>query len=260
VFPETIVVPLDGSDFAAKAVPVAAGLMRRREGRIVLVTAHGEEDVVASQEYLDEVAAAVWGVDVRALVVADRPAVDAIRSVAAEEPGPMVCMTTHGRGRLRWAILGSVTERVIHESTGAVLVVGRHCPTDPPPFTTRLLLCVDGSTAEPPVLAEALDWARALDLEVVVATVIHPLDPNAPEDVLAGVAERFAAEGGRARTEIIRSSYPAGALADAATELDIGLMAMSSHVRAGVARLALGSVTMGAVNLARCPVLVARPW
>jgi nucleotide-binding universal stress UspA family protein len=108
------------------------------------------------------------------------------------------------------------------------------------------------------VLGPAVDWARAFDLEVVVATVIHPLDPNAPEEVLAAIADRFTSERLRARTEIVRSSYPAGALADTAVELDIGLMAMSSHARGGVARLALGSVTMGSVNLAQCPVLVAR--
>ena len=47
------------------------------------------------------------------------------------------------------------------------------------------------------------------------------------------------------RTNIIRSSYPAGALADLADTLDVGLVAMSSHARTGAARLALGSVTMG---------------
>jgi nucleotide-binding universal stress UspA family protein len=168
-------------------------------------------------------------------------------------------MTTHGRGRLRWAVLGSVTEQVIRESADALLVVGRHCRTDPPAFASRLLLSVDGSSAEPAVLEPALEWARALDLEVVVTTVIHPLDSHAPEAVLAAIAERFTAARLHARTRIERSSYPAGALADVAIELDIGLLAMSSHARTGVARFALGSVTMGAVNLAECPVLVARP-
>jgi nucleotide-binding universal stress UspA family protein len=56
----------------------------------------------------------------------------------------------------------------------------------------------------------------------------------------------------------VRSSYPAGALADLAESLAVGLVAMNSHARTGVARIALGSVTMGVVGMARCPVLVVK--
>ena len=167
-------------------------------------------------------------------------------------------MTTHGRGRFRWAVLGRVAERVIHDTTPPVLLVGPHCVTAEPAPPGRLLICADGASAEPPVLAPALAWAKAVALEVVVATVIHPLDTIGVDDVLAELAARVEAEGLRARWHVVPSSYPAGALADLAADCHADLIAMSSHAPTGAARLALGSVTMGAVGLARGPVLVTK--
>jgi len=121
-----------------------------------------------------------------------------------------------------------------------------------------MLVCVDGSTARPPVLPVALEWARELDLDLHLATVIHPLDTVSTETDLKRLAEEIEAGGKRVQSSVERSSYPAGALADLATSLDIGLVAMDSHARTGLARVAVGSVTMGVVGMARCPVLVGR--
>ena len=92
-----------------------------------------------------------------------------------------------------------------------------------------------------------------------VVTVRHPLDVDSAEQADALCAS-MAAQFGRsdpADAALVRSGYPAGALADHADELPAAVMAMSSHARSGVPRLALGSVTMGVVHLAPCPVLVA---
>jgi nucleotide-binding universal stress UspA family protein len=121
-----------------------------------------------------------------------------------------------------------------------------------------MLIGIDGSTDTPSVLPTAIDWARDLDLDVHLATAIHPLDTAPPDPVLGVIAGKVEAEGLRVQTTVVRSSYPAGALAYLAESLDIGLIAMNSHGRSGVARVALGSVTMGVVGMARCPVLVVK--
>jgi len=170
-----------------------------------------------------------------------------------------VCMTTHGRGRLRWAVLGSVAEEGIRDSRGPVLLVGRHCGGEWPVGEGRsLLVGIDGSTPIPPVVAPAVDWAEALELDVVVAMAIHPLDPEVSTATVDGVVRHVERQGVRARGKILRSSYPAGGLADLAEDDGVQLIALSSHARAGAARVALGSVTMGVVGLARCPVLVTK--
>jgi nucleotide-binding universal stress UspA family protein len=200
----------------------------------------------------------VQGLDVRTLVIQDRAAVAAIQVAVHEAPGHVVCMTTHGRGRLRWAYLGSIAEEVVSESNDPVVLLGRHCDTDWPDGLKHMLIGVDGSTKAPSVLPTAIEWARELDLDIHLAMAIHPLDTAPPDPVLGVIADQIEAEGLRVRPTVVRSSYPAGALADLAGSLDVGLVAMNSHARTGLSRVALGSVTMGVVGMARCPVLVVK--
>ena len=117
---------------------------------------------------------------------------------------------------------------------------------------------VDGTNVAPAVEPDAVDWAKTLGLEVHVATVIHPLDAAGPDAVLDAVVERMEAQGVHPHRYVLRSTYAAGAIADFAETVDADLVAMSSHARTGTARVALGSVTMGVVGMARCPVLVNR--
>ncbi len=259
MFPQTIVVPLDGSEFAERAVPVATVVARQGHGgRLLLMTTRWDGDVTDASDYLAQVADGVTDVEVETIVIQDRPAAEAIEMVGRSAPGRTVCMTSHGRGRLRWALLGSVAEEVVATACEPIVLVGRHCKAAWPNGLQHLLMCVDGSTTTPAVEPIAVEWAKALDLEVHVAIVIHPLDAARPDAVLDEIAGRFETAGLRARTNVIRSSYPAGALADLADAQGASLVAMSDHARTGAARFALGSVTIGVVALAGCPVLVAR--
>jgi nucleotide-binding universal stress UspA family protein len=128
MFPNTIVVPLDGSEFAARAVPVAHAFVRQTGGGMLLMSTRWDDDIESARAYLDEVAPTYQDVDVSTIVIGDRPAASAIQLVATESAGRIVCMTTHGRGRIRWALLGSVAEEVVRESSDPVLLLGRHCP------------------------------------------------------------------------------------------------------------------------------------
>jgi nucleotide-binding universal stress UspA family protein len=258
MFPDTLVVPLDGSALAEKAIPVATAIMGHRGGLLILLTTRWDGNVTAPREYLDDVARSIIDANVETTVVFDRTAEEAIQLVAEDAPGRIVCMTTHGRGRFRWAMLGSVAERVIHGMGDATLLIGRHCVPEWPTGRRRLLIAVDGSSPSPAVLGPAVEWATALDLDVVVAAAVHPLDREFPDAVLETIGQHIEGQGLRVHQELLRSSYPAGALADVADEHGADLIAMSSHARTGAARLALGSVTVGVVGLAHCPVLVAK--
>ena len=54
----------------------------------------------------------------------------------------------------------------------------------------------------------------------------------------------------------LRGSYVAGTIADFARTLPATLLATNTSGRGGIARVVLGSVAMGVVSLAPCPVLV----
>src|SRR5215472_875573 len=100
--PKTILVPLDGSDVGARALPVAADLATGFDADVLLMTTTQtrRSDRMVRPVWLDDAAASITGPDVRTRFVDEHPADVAIRSVAADVPDAAICMATHGRGTL----------------------------------------------------------------------------------------------------------------------------------------------------------------
>jgi nucleotide-binding universal stress UspA family protein len=259
---KTLVVPLDGSRYAERALPVATALATRLDATVVAMTAR-PHDAGEGQDlphrYLDNLVER-YGGEVRTRTVDCPVAALGIEQVVAEVEGGTVCMTTHGRGGLRWAAFGSVAEDVLRRVPPPVLLVGRHAS---PPATgaNELLVCWDGAPESYALLAVACTWARALDLTVNVAYVAHPLDFHAEAtgtDVFDDAVGKVQAEGLRAVRTLLTAAYIPGALADLAAQRPTALLAVATHARTGLARVGAGSVAMGVVSSAPLPVLVAR--
>jgi nucleotide-binding universal stress UspA family protein len=257
MIPKTYVVPLDGSPFAERAVPVAAALAERTGGRVLLLSAphHGPLDPKA---YLAELAARDTAVPVDTISnVAHLPA-DAIATVVGESDDNIVCMTSHGRGGLRWSVLGSVAEEVVRRTDRPVLLVGRHCRDDFLVRGTHMLAAIDTAAHATHLAPIAKEWAEQLGLQMDAAIVVHPLDVESherPEPLLDPIVEEFGGAGD-VRATMLSSAYVAGAIADYAGDLPAALVAMNTTGRTGLARIALGSVTMGVLHLSECPLLV----
>src|SRR6185503_16197269 len=99
MLPNTFVVPLDGSDFATKAADVAVGMARHCGASVKLVASTWNTHACEPPEpFLEKVAGEFPDVNMSTIVVDDAPAAVAIHRVSSE-PGHIVCMTTHGRGR-----------------------------------------------------------------------------------------------------------------------------------------------------------------
>jgi len=255
--PKTLVVPLDGSEWAERALPVADAVADRIGGRLLLVSSqyYGPLDPA---EYLEEIAARYMRNPVDIVTTKDTYAAQAIVEAAQASDDRVVCMTTHGRGSVRWAALGSVAEEVIRRAGRPVLLVGRHCRADFLRDAPNFVAAADGSDQSEELAPAAREWADLLGLDLRVVVVVHPLDVDSAEhpfDLLSPVAASFGLEDGT-KVSMVRSNYPAGAIADFAEELPAAILGMNCHARTGLARFALGSVTMGALNLAHCPLLV----
>jgi nucleotide-binding universal stress UspA family protein len=252
----TFVVPLDGSPFAERAVPIACTLAERVDGRLILVSAP-YKGVLRPREYLAEVAARC-SVPVESSVDAAYLPADALTSVVEESDDRIVCMTSHGRGGLRWSVVGSTAEEVIRRSDRPIVLVGRHCSENFLTHGTYMLAAVDGIESSGHIAPVAREWAERLGLRMKAAVVVHPLDVEIAEHpavLLDPIIDQF---GGpeHVTANLLRSSYDAGALADFAVDLPAAMIAMDCHGSTGIARVALGSVTMAVVHLAACPLLV----
>jgi nucleotide-binding universal stress UspA family protein len=140
----SILVAYDGSPDSRRALGHAIGLARDQSARLTLMTvvpppgamtsfaARGgvTVDTIRSgyEQMLRDAAETVpddVGVTTR---VAEGPAAQWIVKCAREGGHDLIVMGSHGRGRLAGALLGSVSQRVLHESPVPVLLA--HAPRD----------------------------------------------------------------------------------------------------------------------------------
>jgi nucleotide-binding universal stress UspA family protein len=126
--PHRVVVPLDGGGDAERALAEASGLARAFGIPLLLLrvieerTGGRNADQAPARAYLDAVARELWGLGVQATtsVIRGRGAAESILAEAARD---LVVMSTHARPPAARALLGSVSDKVVRGTNGAVLVV-----------------------------------------------------------------------------------------------------------------------------------------
>lgn len=142
----TILVPLDGSKLAERALEPAAYLARLSQARLLLVrnqdvpesvvsnparypelyTAFAREEDV-NHEYLNELAAPLrdGGLTADVLVThGSRPA-EVISATAEEQKADLIVLASHGRSGVSRFMLGSVAEKIAKIAPCPVLIAGR---------------------------------------------------------------------------------------------------------------------------------------
>ena len=289
----TILVPLDGSELAERALPIATALAKPSGARLMLVRAAwahvlaGVDPTDAQVKAVREAEAYLQGVTGRAATQNVRAEARVPYDTAAEgilmevddSDADLVVMCTHGRSGLGRLIYGSVAEEVIRRSpvpvllvrpTGADATLRRDGATQP-----KLLVPLDGSARAEAILPAAIDLAEATRGELVLLHVEDPSHPD-PSSVLsvpestgkepvvrletyfAGVEERLRRAGLAARTEV-RFGSPAGAILAAERSRGVRLVAMATHGRTDLLEPITGSVAREVVLEGTLPVLLARP-
>lgn len=287
----TILVPLDGSAFSERALPMATTLARALRAQVTLVRAVSaavfpgtdptEAEVQAVGEahaYLSALAAGLseQGLNVEVAV----PYGDAAESILLEiglRSADLVVMCTHGRSGLgRW-IYGSVAEQVLAQSPVPVLLVRPTGSTEmlaPERERTTLLVPLDGSSFAETALTHAATLARAFSATILLLRALEHetasyrssgrvqddsagLIPDA-EPYLEGVAQRLRSTGLSVQT-VVEEGRPGDAIAYHAATLGPGLIVMATHGRTGVGRLLLGSVALEVLCHSPLPVMLIRP-
>jgi nucleotide-binding universal stress UspA family protein len=201
-----ILVPLDGSERAERALPVAARLARQSGGAVILTqvvtpsTGYGppfdsyvpqptrvDDQLVAAQTYLQEVAKRpkLTGVQTEMVVMSAVGVAPALLELVGTQHADLAVMCRHGRsGLARWA-LGSVAQKVARAAPVPVLVLHAEGPIPARPHQDAerplcVLVPLDGSplaeTAITPaaqlVAGLAAPAAGALHLLHVITDVV----------------------------------------------------------------------------------------
>lgn len=292
----TIIVALDGSELSAHAIPYAAVMAKATGAKLLLATVweEGERALITNlqdvaeglfkegeehwERYLTGLATVLQaeGIDVDSEVLIGDAAEELLNLVDRVEASHLV-IATHGRSGLsRWHY-GSVASRLVREAPVPTIVVGPAVleADQKEPAVRRILVPLDGSPSAESALGPALELAKKLGADLVLARAIQwatqafvfgvpevnvaQLDEDltkAAESYLANVKDWLKAER-KVETAVLH-----GPAADALISLvgaqRIDLVVMTSHARTGIARAVLGSVADRLLQ-GEAPVLLIRP-
>jgi nucleotide-binding universal stress UspA family protein len=298
-----IVVPLDGSTFAEHALGRATAIARRRRCPLHLVmvvtptiaprfaehmteaeaTRH-EEARKAALAYLKEVAGRVSGESGLSVTVDVHmgPIADALDRHVTSNDAQLIVLTSHGRGAIQRAWLGSVTDGLVRRTPSPVLVI-RPRDGDGPPSSVaedfrHVLIPLDGSVAARAILDPVVDLIGTENVAYTLIRVLvaprpvpstylpHVADENRriaeqrreAEELLALRRGELEARGATVNTRVVEHTSAAPAILELAEELGADLVAMTTEGRGGVARLLVGSVADKVIRGSEVPVLVTR--
>ncbi len=139
---DRILVPLDGSVLAERAIRHAEEIARGTRGEIILLQAVNLPMPVVPEavllpdskwlaeakkdaaRYLHGIAAPLRDAGIRVRTLVDeRPPADAILHVARGEDVDLIVMSTHGRGGLSRLLMGSIAESVFRSTSRTVMLV-----------------------------------------------------------------------------------------------------------------------------------------
>lgn len=285
-----ILVPLDGSSLAEKALCCAMTLGTQLPSEVVLFRAISipsdvrmaldraglesgvlfENLEMEASEYLESIVQRLSpndGLDLR-LVVKRGPPATTIVDYARQADIELIVLASHGHSGMQPWTHGCVAERVLHAASVPVLLV-RAQEMDPenlqPRCCQRILVPLDGSNMAEQVLAPATAITQALGCEMILFQVslafLFDCSTRAAGRMAAaylkGVAERLPNKGDKVSTAV-RTGPIVETIVEFAKANNVDLIAMCTHGRTGIVRWALGSVADRVLRTGNIPILLVR--
>ena len=293
---DRMLVPLDGTDFAERALTVAVSLARRSGGSLALATVEvlppmdfpdvnmieplGE----VARGYLESVADRVReaGVaDVSVAVLSGDPP-EALERHREDVGAGMTVMTTHGRSPLDRAWMGSVADTFVRSTQAPVLFVRPaeeegEADLEALPAFGHVAVTLDGSELSETAVDPALVLADLFEADVTLVRVVEY--PHATESVylpdavkaiqgqlenrreaahaeLERIARELSGEGRTVRRETDVVNHAATGILQVVEEIGADVVVMASHGRGGLSRVLLGSVADKVLRASERPVMI----
>lgn len=283
----SILVPLDGSPMAERALPYALALARRAAATVRIAHVHSLLDSVEpwklfhsdnlmdrerrqKEVYLQSIMRRMGRqVDqqITSIVIQSR---DVGRSLCAAAAGiSLVVIATHGRGPIGRLMHGSTSHTLLRELRCPLLVVrgnGSTVDWTDGAMPRRVLIPLDGTGFSEAVVDSAATIGRLTNAHFTLAH-FHDIERISirsgledPYGYLREASKRFRKLLPKLGTEVVNSDQPvATSILSAAEELRVDMIALATHGRRGLARLVHGSIADSIVRRANTPVLLFRP-
>ena len=315
---QRILVPLDGSARAEQAFPIAERIARATGCSLTLLRIVEtlkrfdehlvpensgellESDIVRAKAYLQHTLAKsdLEGIGITTEVCTGKVARQ-ILQCAAERQDDLIVMCSHGTTGLRRWLLGSVAQKVVHNSTVPVLIVREDHPltleqqeASGEPF--QILVPLDGSRLAEAALLPAAQVCFALSASHTgILHLVRVVEPIVAMRDIAGAIATLNEEDMRLAANYLRdltqrlsegdfASFHLTIKSTAILGTDIassilemardgtyvegqggtrasGMIAMSTHGRNGLAYWIMGSIAERVLSATTLPMLVVRP-
>ena len=284
-----ILVPLDGSELAERALPLAVSIARATQAsvtlaRVIQTSAWGgprmgdiiapqviteilEDEAREARRYLDGVAERLRArqVAVASTILAHGEPGTALLEAERTAGADLVVMATHGRTGFGRATLGSVADHVLRKGQAPVLLARAKGEERQEVSLAHALIPLDGSALAEEALTAIPALAGGLIERLTLAQVVNP-------EALAGEAEEAQCYLSEVRGRLTRSLH--GVVAEIATVVLYGeapeqivsraaragcdLIVMATHGRGGLSRVAFGSTADAVLRAAEMPILLVR--
>lgn len=296
---EKILVPLDGSPFAERALAPALALAEQGQGQVILLSVSYSNQIMLNDwngygylylEQFLEISRRQFGDYLQAVtsqhkrpnltlktLIKEGDEASAIVDTAVEEEVDLIVMASHGRsGFSRW-VLGSVAERVLRTAPCPVLLMREDKPLN------HIMITLDGSALSEYALEPGMEVASRLGSHVTLLSV-EPLVEVAQEMVLAleqagvkheqpthedfyeRVSRYLQQQADKLPPTLKQAIYikpkqgpVVEVILDTIESDKVDLVVMSTHGRSGLKRWLYGSVTDKVLHSAPCNLLIMRP-
>jgi nucleotide-binding universal stress UspA family protein len=286
---KNILVPLDGSELAEKALPYARTIARLKDSNIVLfavsLTIFVERRDRLFSSYLDATARALNDDGIKTTTAMGYGEVsEQIVKYANSNKIDLIVMSTHGYSGAKKLMFGSKTQKVLFGTTIPVFLVKSKSPEVSGEFS-RILVPVDGSPFAESTFPYVTELAKKTGSEVLLLHICEPpvvpsygsapINPkwkkyrdemwseveNLSTNYLTNIVATFKKKGVKTRFMVVRAQtgeVPKNII-KAAKDENIDLIITATQGRSGVAGLVYGSVANKLVESSTLPMLLVRP-
>lgn len=268
--PQNIIVPLDGSRRAARAILPARRLGAALGLPVGVITVHGDRVRVDRHE-LESIRAGnslQWSDSI--------PSPSAAEGIiaCAREREAIIVMATGGRNR-SVAIVGSTASSVVSHARQPLVLVGPGSDVDERRPITELVVAVSGTPSGESICQPAVSLAQShrfdLHFVVVVQPTLEPSDPRTPSDrrfgpvgdenaYIADLVRRHDVPGLSVKGSVVYDPLsPAGGLSHMLRGRPQSMLVLGTKNRTGMARLRHGSVASRIVRESPVPAIMIPP-
>jgi nucleotide-binding universal stress UspA family protein len=287
---EKILVPLDGSELAEKALPYAKAIAKLKKSEVVLfavsiTNAGGRRDRLL-KSYLDVNAKALdsSGIHVSTSVAYGEIAEEIVKYT--ENNGVnLIIISSHGYSGIKRWMLGSVAQKVLYGTISPTLLIKSKSSTPSEVEFSKILVPLDCSPFSEITLPYVEELVKGTNSEILLTEVSQPpvvpsygSRPINPEwekyrDTLWVELQQQSAyyldkiksdlvkRGSKTKALIVKEQdgKVAQSIMQLAQDEKVSLIAITTHGRSGISRWVYGSVANRLVEESSQPVLLIRP-